>query len=274
MFCVFNVIYLSIGLVHGIPTNYLQSSANINDNNIPSESIKLYEIERKPLNNDNVEDAKVSNYHNVIKFSDSDVADFIFESPVQTSCNHDDDRTGQAMHFDLLNKDRPIWSGQYPELTQESNQVYVEQEPVKMSMDIFMNNYDDDGDELPNPILPLDFLPNNYTTYVQMTVPKAGENNYIDIFKNENNEAQLSNARPNRSEDDEYARIIAELEHDAMLNNILPTMSFLRDAVDYDKSPASQAAIFPTRTSTGCGLPILLGCKPSVSGGVLIDSNP
>ncbi|CAB3242473.1 unnamed protein product [Arctia plantaginis] len=281
MFGVFIAIFLSFGLVRGIPTNYvvplLLPSANINENIITSAkpSNNIQEIET--LNKKNAEDLQMSNNHNIIKLSDSEAADIIFQTPVQTSCNQDGVKGVLAIDYDSLYQDKlPMWPDQYPKLAQESNPVYKEQEPVKISMDINMNNYDDDDNELPNPILPLDFLPNNYPTYVQRTIPflKAGENHDINILRNQNNEIQLPNMRPNRSEDDEYARIIEQLEHDAMLNNIIPTMSFVRGALDYDNAPALEAAIFPTRTSTGCKLPILLGCGPNLSGGVLINSNP
>lgn len=103
----------------------------------------------------------------------------------------------------------------------------------------------------------------------------------IDVLNPENSELMPPNLRITRSR----TNYMEELAHDAMMNNLLPTMHvpFVRGA---ERSPSYQQvskpvveqrtgqliAVFPTSKANNCAIPILLRCSPNVVRGSLTGS--
>lgn len=123
----------------------------------------------------------------------------------------------------------------------------------------------------------VNYLPPVYSTYIHGLVPEEDlqKANYeLDVLNSQNalfKPEQIRLARMIHSQDEE---ILAELQHDAIMNNILPTMPV--PAARYAMVPASPSAtssygsangapaiaVFPYGAGGGCAQPILLSCKP------------
>lgn len=69
-----------------------------------------------------------------------------------------------------------------------------------------------------------------------------------------------------------YDEFLVQLAHDAMLNNILPTMPYVRNSEGYQVAHASAPAmaLYPHARFQSCAQPILLSCSPSIHKGTLI----
>ncbi|XP_073943797.1 uncharacterized protein [Choristoneura fumiferana] len=69
-----------------------------------------------------------------------------------------------------------------------------------------------------------------------------------------------------------YDEFLAQLAHDAMINNILPTMPYVRTSEGYQVPYGSRQAIalYPRAGIQSCAQPILLGCSPSIFQGSLV----
>lgn len=155
-----------------------------------------------------------------------------------------------------------------------NNQViYYDEEPMNQALtDIETDNYDDSDNAMPNPVLPLEALPNIFSTYVHEDLPslEARGGDGIDIFNPENTEYLAPNWRPTRSRSDDF---MADLAHETILSNIIPTMSYVRGAEGYSSYQPLRTAVFPG-ASNSCGIPMLLGCNPNIIRGTLSRPYP
>lgn len=131
----------------------------------------------------------------------------------------------------------------------------------------------------------VNYLPPVHSTYIHGLVPEEDlqKANYeLDILNSQNamvTPEQIRTARTITSQDEE---ILAQLQHDAIMNNILPKMpvSSARLAVaptspsstyPYGSAPdgAPAIAVFPYGAGGGCAQPILLSCSPKIIAGTL-----
>lgn len=109
-----------------------------------------------------------------------------------------------------------------------------------------------------NPTMPVSRLPPVFTTQIRETTP------YFVPYLND-----LPRTRFTR--DDEYQDFLDQLNHDAIMENVLPTMT-----VPMARSYGSQVppiaspaiALYPANVAR-CGIPLLLSCSPNISRGVL-----
>lgn len=141
-----------------------------------------------------------------------------------------------------------------------------------------------------NPGYNVNYLPPVHSTYIHGLVPEEDlqKANYeLDMLNSYNamfTPEQIRTARMVHSQNEE---ILAELQHDAIMQNILPTMpvSSARHAVapvspsltySYGSAPdgAPAIAIFPYGAGGGCALPILLSCSPKITPGILQPKAP
>lgn len=131
----------------------------------------------------------------------------------------------------------------------------------------------------------VNYLPPVHSTYIHGLVPEEDlqKANYeLDALNSENamfRPEQIRMARTIHSQDEE---ILAELQHDAIMNNILPRIPV--PSARYAVAPASPSAtyaygsapdgapavaIFPYGSGGGCAQPILLSCSPKITPGIL-----
>ena len=132
-----------------------------------------------------------------------------------------------------------------------------------------------------NPVPAVHSLPPVYATHIHETMPslESRADYDIDVLNPENSELMPPNLRITRSRRD----FLEDLAHDAMLNNLLPTMPvpFVRGAERSTSYHASkpvvaqrtgQVAVFPNSKANNCAIPILLRCSPKVVRGTLTGS--
>ncbi|KAJ8722569.1 hypothetical protein PYW07_003749 [Mythimna separata] len=147
-----------------------------------------------------------------------------------------------------------------------------------------------------NPVPPVHALPPVYATHIHETMPSLENRDdfAIDVLNPENSEMMPPNLRVTRSRRD----YMEDLAHDAMLNNLLPTMPvpFVRSAERSPSYPASVVArpvlkpvarpvltpvaqrtgqvmaVFPKRKFTDCAIPILMRCSPNFTRGKMTGS--
>ncbi|XP_075992850.1 uncharacterized protein LOC142987799 [Anticarsia gemmatalis] len=270
MFVVHIVICASIGLACAIPTNYKGPLSASNDNAaqklVTSDNSNIVNHVVMPLEEGETKVGRTYSSHDVIVLpptSDDTFYEASQHAPYPVR--------GDGISFNYVPQS-PVWSDQYLKPVQENNQAsYEDQAPTKVLMDIDMDNYEYDDNSLSNSLLPLEALPNIYSSYVHEIAPSKTHDEYdIDVLNPENTEIMLPNMRPSRSRVDDY---IEELAHDAMINNIIPTMSFVRGAEE-PVHPALQTAVYPNGATNGCGLPVFLLCNPTVVPGTLARSYP
>lgn len=138
-----------------------------------------------------------------------------------------------------------------------------------------------------NPVPPVHTLPPVYATHIHETMPSLETRGDfdIDVLNPENSEMMPPNLRITRSRRNYLKNWREDLAHDAMLNNLLPTMPvpFVRGA---ERSPSYQAsrpveqrqgggqvmAVFPTSKAIDCAIPILMRCSPNLTRGTLTGS--
>ncbi|XP_061712483.1 uncharacterized protein LOC133521496 [Cydia pomonella] len=106
-------------------------------------------------------------------------------------------------------------------------------------------------------------------TYIHGLVPQHTSAYYGDVYPAVNPMPFNRLARRATS----YEEFLAQLSHDAQMNNILPTMSFLRTAgphyyAPYGSGSAPLQASFPQAVG-GCSRPLLFGCSPIIYQGVM-----
>ncbi|XP_063359862.1 uncharacterized protein LOC134649076 [Cydia amplana] len=104
-------------------------------------------------------------------------------------------------------------------------------------------------------------------TYIHGLVPQHSSAYYGDIYPAVN--PMPFNRLTRRATS--YEEFLAQLSHDAQMNNILPTMSYLRTAgpnyyAPYGNGPVQ--ATFPQAVG-GCSRPLLFGCSPIIYQGVM-----
>ncbi|KAJ8725774.1 hypothetical protein PYW08_003957 [Mythimna loreyi] len=132
-----------------------------------------------------------------------------------------------------------------------------------------------------NPVPSVRVLPPVYATHIHETMPSLEnrDNFDIDVLNPENSEMMTPNLRITRSERD----FLEDLRHDAMMNNLLPTMPvpFVRSV---EKSPSYPVlrpgaqrtgqvmAVFPRSKINNCAIPILMRCSPNMTRGRLTGS--
>lgn len=131
----------------------------------------------------------------------------------------------------------------------------------------------------------VNYLPPVYSTYIHGLVPEEDlqKANYeLDVLNSQNvmfMPEQIRTARLVHSQNEE---ILADLQHDAIMNNILPRtpVPSARYAVapagpsatySYGSAPdgAPTIAVFPYGSGGGCAQPILLSCSPKITQGTL-----
>lgn len=132
-----------------------------------------------------------------------------------------------------------------------------------------------------NPGYNVNYLPPVQSTYIHGLIPQEDlqrANYELDIF----NSPMLEQVRTPRMIHSQDEEILTELQHDAIMNNILPTMSvpMPRYAVAPASLPVAYSqghaiggapaiAVFPYGSGGGCAQPILLSCSPKITRGTL-----
>lgn len=131
----------------------------------------------------------------------------------------------------------------------------------------------------------VNYLPPVHSTYIHGLVPEEDlqKANYeLDVLNSQNpmfTPEQIRKSRMINSQDEE---ILAQLQHDAIMNNILPmkpvpsaryagaptgTSATFSYGSTADGAPA--IAVFPYGAGGGCAQPILLSCSPKITPGTL-----
>ncbi|XP_026329341.1 uncharacterized protein LOC113237214 [Hyposmocoma kahamanoa] len=127
----------------------------------------------------------------------------------------------------------------------------------------------------------VNYLPPVHSTYIHGLVPEEDlqKANYeLDVLTSQNamfTPEQIRMTRMIHSQDEE---ILAQLQHDAIMKNILPMMpvpsarlaaasTSPSSTYSYDSAPA--IAVFPYGAGGGCAQPILLSCSPKITSGTL-----
>lgn len=126
-------------------------------------------------------------------------------------------------------------------------------------------------------------LPPVHATYIHGLIPEQSyvpkPNFDLDVYHPQNTVLLPTLVRPSRMLRSTEEEFLAELSHDAIMNNIIPTMQvpFSRYAsaptptqYSYGASGGSPAiAVFPDSASGGCAQPILFSCSPQITRGYM-----
>ncbi|XP_063892156.1 uncharacterized protein LOC126054294, partial [Helicoverpa armigera] len=127
-----------------------------------------------------------------------------------------------------------------------------------------------------NSVPPVNSLPPAYVAQMDdnMSTLETRADYDIDVLNPENSELMPPNLRITRSRSD----FLEDLAHDAMMNNLLPTMSvpFVRGAGRSSVAQPAQrmgpvTATYPG-ASNNCAVPILLRCSPNIIRGTLSNT--
>lgn len=131
----------------------------------------------------------------------------------------------------------------------------------------------------------VNYLPPVHSTYVHGLVPEEDlqKANYeLDVLNSQNAMFSPDQIRTTRLVHSQDAEILAQLQHDAIMKNILPRMPV--PSARYAVPPASPSAtysygstpgggpaiaVFPYGAGGGCAQPILLSCSPKITQGTL-----
>lgn len=120
-------------------------------------------------------------------------------------------------------------------------------------------------------------LPPVRSTYIHSTYPGLRQNYDIDVLNSQNAIVLPPNVRPVRMLPSSEEEFLAELEHDAIMNNIIPTMQVrYASSSPYSNEALVSAgpaiAVFPNAPLSSCAQPILLSCTPKITRGVLAQN--
>lgn len=126
---------------------------------------------------------------------------------------------------------------------------------------------------------PLKTLPPVHSTYIHGLSPLDEANYDENEIYSENSRLMPNNVRIQRTlqakHRDEYHEMLAQLEHDAIMPNILPMMA-VRHSVDRNQyrphavANGDVVAVFPHQVSASA-IPILISCAPQVDSGILAN---
>lgn len=126
-------------------------------------------------------------------------------------------------------------------------------------------------EEFMNRFPPVRSLPPVYSAKIYEMIPNDFDKNVY--YERDNSFNFAPNVRAIRSEEED---LLAELEKDSVMPNILPTLPFpyMRDAGSYVPIQNQQyAAMYPVDSNSDCALPFLLTCNPQVNYGTIEYAN-
>lgn len=243
--------------------------------------------------NRNVEDANGYRENNdIIRLPTLPYGDVVLSDPLPRSSYFDHGiQETLPLDYGLITQNVPsqiVWNSKYLQTPYEIDQdtyeadqtlnaeaMNVESDPYEVDLYPFVHT---SLSAALNPVPPVHSLPPVHATQVHETMPSLDTRGVydIDVLNPENAELMSPNLRITRSRREDY---LDQLTHDGIMNNILPTMPipFVRGA---ESSPSYQVpqqsqttgsvrAMYPTRSSNRCALPILLGCSPNMFRGTM-----
>lgn len=116
-------------------------------------------------------------------------------------------------------------------------------------------------------------LPPVQSTYIHSNYPGLRQNYDTDLLNPQNAFVLPANSRAVRMLRPSENDFLTELEHDAIMKNIIPTMQVRYTSPVYSNEPVVSAgpaiAVFPNAPYSSCAQPILFSCTPKVTRGVL-----